>query len=219
MGKHNGKSRSTGGTKVGAALTRRHKGGGGGGNFADRHTTDMAGGMQSILERNDLDELMAMAELADRDFTAERYQPVVVSTSAHTALAAEQSAAKRTEAEQRNAHKLHIPRRPEWDASTTPEQLDAQEKASFLDWRRQLAHLEEEEGLLLTPFERNLEVWRQLWRVLERSDIVVQVCCMIPPSWHTLLDLLSRMPLLCHVLCVTSVALLYVTAEVLPAVC
>eukprot|EP00878_Enallax_costatus_P047712 GHUV01058791.1.p1 GENE.GHUV01058791.1~~GHUV01058791.1.p1 ORF type:complete len:117 (-),score=29.45 GHUV01058791.1:151-501(-) len=76
------------------------------------------------------------AELADRDFTAERYQPVVVSTSAHTALAAEQSAAKRTEAEQRNAHKLHIPRRPEWDASTTPEQLDAQEKASFLDWRR-----------------------------------------------------------------------------------
>jgi hypothetical protein len=35
--------------------------------------------------------------------------------------------------------------------------------------------LEEEEGLLLTPFERNLEVWRQLWRVLERSDIVVQV--------------------------------------------
>lgn len=28
---------------------------------------------------------------------------------------------------------------------------------------------------MLTPFERNLEVWRQLWRVLERSDIVVQV--------------------------------------------
>jgi large subunit GTPase 1 len=41
--------------------------------------------------------------------------------------------------------------------------------------RRQLAVLEEEEELLLTPFERNLEVWRQLWRVLERSDIVVQV--------------------------------------------
>lgn len=40
---------------------------------------------------------------------------------------------------------------------------------------RSLAFLEEEEGLLLTPFERNLEVWRQLWRVLERSDIVVQV--------------------------------------------
>lgn len=35
--------------------------------------------------------------------------------------------------------------------------------------------LEDDEGLILTPFEKNLEVWRQLWRVLERSDIVVQV--------------------------------------------
>ena len=40
---------------------------------------------------------------------------------------------------------------------------------------RSLAHVEEEEGLCLTPFERNLEVWRQLWRVVERSDIVIQV--------------------------------------------
>jgi hypothetical protein len=40
---------------------------------------------------------------------------------------------------------------------------------------RSLARLEEEDGLVLTPFERNLEVWRQLWRVLERSDVVVQV--------------------------------------------
>lgn len=30
-------------------------------------------------------------------------------------------------------------------------------------------------GMVLTPFERNLEVWRQLWRVIERSDIVVQI--------------------------------------------
>jgi large subunit GTPase 1 len=29
--------------------------------------------------------------------------------------------------------------------------------------------------LLLTPFERNLEVWRQLWRTCERSDLVVQI--------------------------------------------
>ena len=27
----------------------------------------------------------------------------------------------------------------------------------------------------MTPFEKNLEVWRQLWRVLERSDLVCQV--------------------------------------------
>ena len=45
----------------------------------------------------------------------------------------------------------------------------------FVNWRRTLAKLEEEEKLVMTPFEKNLEVWRQLWRVLERSDIVVQV--------------------------------------------
>ena len=35
--------------------------------------------------------------------------------------------------------------------------------------------LQETDNLLLTPFERNIEVWRQLWRVLERSHLVVQI--------------------------------------------
>lgn len=52
-----------------------------------------------------------------------------------------------------------------------------QERASFYEWRRDLASLEQDERLVLTPFEKNLEVWRQLWRVLERSDVVVQVRC------------------------------------------
>jgi large subunit GTPase 1 len=38
-----------------------------------------------------------------------------------------------------------------------------------------LAELQENNDLLMTPFERNLEVWRQLWRVIERSDLVVQI--------------------------------------------
>jgi hypothetical protein len=53
--------------------------------------------------------------------------------------------------------------------------VEAQERAAFVEWRRGLAALEEQELALLTPFEKNLEVWRQLWRVLERSHIVVQV--------------------------------------------
>jgi len=28
---------------------------------------------------------------------------------------------------------------------------------------------------LLTPYERNLEIWRQLWRVVEKSDLIVQI--------------------------------------------
>lgn len=27
----------------------------------------------------------------------------------------------------------------------------------------------------MTPYERNLEIWRQLWRVVERSDLIVQI--------------------------------------------
>jgi large subunit GTPase 1 len=38
-----------------------------------------------------------------------------------------------------------------------------------------LAELQENNDLLMTPFERNLEVWRQLWRVIERSDLIVQI--------------------------------------------
>ncbi|CAI2723860.1 unnamed protein product [Schistosoma spindalis] len=53
--------------------------------------------------------------------------------------------------------------------------LDSLEKEEFLKWRHSLALLEENDGIVLTPFERNLEFWRQLWRVVERSDVVVQV--------------------------------------------
>jgi large subunit GTPase 1 len=49
------------------------------------------------------------------------------------------------------------------------------ERDSLLLWRRGLAELQENNDLLMTPFERNLEVWRQLWRVIERSDLVVQI--------------------------------------------
>ena len=35
--------------------------------------------------------------------------------------------------------------------------------------------LQDHDKFLLTPFERNLEVWRQLWRVIERSHLVVQI--------------------------------------------
>ncbi|XP_009693207.1 PREDICTED: large subunit GTPase 1 homolog, partial [Cariama cristata] len=74
-----------------------------------------------------------------------------------------------------NRQFLRIPRRPRWDRTTSAEDLKQAERESFLEWRRQLAHLEEEKKLILTPFERNLEFWRQLWRVIERSDIVVQI--------------------------------------------
>lgn len=55
------------------------------------------------------------------------------------------------------------------------DELDENERAAFLKWRQSLAELESNETVLLTPFEKNIEVWRQLWRVVERSDLVVQI--------------------------------------------
>lgn len=70
---------------------------------------------------------------------------------------------------------LRVPRRPEWTRDTAVEVLRRREQESFLEWRRALAKAEESENFILTPFERNLEIWRQLWRVLESCDTIVQV--------------------------------------------
>ncbi|KAF3486277.1 hypothetical protein F2Q69_00053095 [Brassica cretica] len=65
--------------------------------------------------------------------------------------------------------------RPPRISEMSVEELDANEKQAFLNWRRMFVRLEENEKLVLTPFEKNLDIWRQLWRVLERGDLIVMV--------------------------------------------
>jgi large subunit GTPase 1 len=90
-------------------------------------------------------------------------------------LTSEKEEQDRIEKQEANMDRLSVPRRPHWEKSMTAEQVQRNERESFLNWRRDMAMLEDEEGLLLTPFEKNLEVWRQLWRVIERSQLVVQI--------------------------------------------
>ena len=119
--------------------------------------------------------------LADADFTAERRNVKVIdaphaSRTRHNPYllnAKEEAEVLRNQYENRN--RLRVPRRPAWDSRTSPAQLERMEKDAFLDWRRGLAQLQEGVGLYLTPFERNIEVWRQLWRVVERSQLLVQI--------------------------------------------
>jgi len=133
--------------------------------------------MRSVTEQGALDEFLATAELAGTDFTAEKMNSVkIIHTDQKNPFllsAAEERAIFGKQ--QENKAKLTVPRRPHWDSTTTPEELDRLERESFLDWRRGLAEVQETQDLLMTPFERNLEVWRQLWRVIERSDVVVQI--------------------------------------------
>ncbi|KAK7432733.1 hypothetical protein QQZ08_000593 [Neonectria magnoliae] len=133
--------------------------------------------MRSVTEQGALDEFLATAELAGTDFTAEKMNNTKI---IHTDQKNPYLLSFKEEKDVLGKHKLHkqrltVPRRPEWDASTTPQELDVKEREAFLNWRRGLAELQENNDLLMTPFERNLEVWRQLWRVIERSDLIVQI--------------------------------------------
>ncbi|KAM6063083.1 large subunit GTPase 1 homolog isoform 2-T2 [Chlamydotis macqueenii] len=143
------------------------------------HASEVAGErgpeLRSAPEQSPLEEFLATAELAGTRFVAERLNIQIVSAQSRTGLLTAQEAQRVQQLHEENRQFLRIPRRPRWDRTTSPEDLKQAERESFLEWRRQLAHLEEEKKLILTPFERNLEFWRQLWRVIERSDIVVQI--------------------------------------------
>ncbi|GJE87571.1 P-loop containing nucleoside triphosphate hydrolase protein [Phanerochaete sordida] len=135
--------------------------------------------LMSITQERDLDEFLSTATLAAREFTAERRNVKIISQAAGTKhnpyllTDEEEKSTLRKHAE--NKQRLRVPRRPPWTKTMTTPQLDRQEKDAFLEWRRGLAELQERDNFLLTPFERNIEVWRQLWRVLERSHLVVQI--------------------------------------------
>jgi len=81
-----------------------------------------------------------------------------------------------------------FPIRPEWSAVAGKAQLEASESKYFREYVEKL--MEEHKDESLSYFELNLETWRQLWRVLERSDIMLLVvdarypAAMFPPSLY-----------------------------------
>ncbi|KAG8136369.1 hypothetical protein E2320_009317 [Naja naja] len=172
-----GSARRAMGKKQAPGLGRSLRGGGrqaGGAGW--RHTSELSEQgrgppPQSVTEQSPLEAFLTAAELAGAAFAAEKLNARLAPRRGAT----EVEAGRPREEEEEEKRVLRIPRRPPWDEQTSPAALNQAERDSFLRWRRQLAWLEEEENLLLTPFERNLDFWRQLWRVLERSDVVVQI--------------------------------------------
>jgi ribosome biogenesis GTPase A len=65
---------------------------------------------------------------------------------------------------------LPLPMRPPWHKDMSLEALARSEERAYAAW---LSEVEGRPGINF--FEHNIETWRQLWRVCERSDIVVQV--------------------------------------------
>ncbi|XP_041528725.1 large subunit GTPase 1 homolog [Microtus oregoni] len=139
------------------------------------HTSELNDGydwgrlnLQSVTEQSSLDDFLATAELAGTEFVAEKLNIKFVLPEARTGLLSFEESQRIKKLHEENRQFLCIPRRPNWDRKTSPEELKQAERDNFLKWRRQLVRLEEEQKLILTPFERNLDFWRQLWRVIER---------------------------------------------------
>eukprot|EP00698_Gefionella_okellyi_P024960 TRINITY_DN898_c0_g1_i1.p1 TRINITY_DN898_c0_g1~~TRINITY_DN898_c0_g1_i1.p1 ORF type:complete len:697 (-),score=191.41 TRINITY_DN898_c0_g1_i1:1093-3183(-) len=79
-------------------------------------------------------------------------------------------------------NQIPMPMRPDWSYSMTREEVDRQEQQYFQDW---IDHIYRSYNIRdLNFFEHNLEVWRQLWRVLEISDVLLLVTDIRYPLFH-----------------------------------
>ncbi|KAI1296933.1 Large subunit GTPase 1 -like protein [Halotydeus destructor] len=149
--------------------------------MSQKHTDDLEDGydwaklnVRSCTEETNLQEFLTTAELAGTEFTSEKLNVQLIDKETIGVVPNAELEMQRKVFEE-NREFLCIPRRPYWDLYTKPADLIEREKASFLEWRRQLAILQEEKNLTFTPFEKNLEFWRQLWRVIERSEVITQI--------------------------------------------
>lgn len=131
--------------------------------------------LQSVTEESSFQEFLSTAELAGTEFQAEKLNIKFINPKCNIGLLTDEEKSKAKVAHETYKNSIKIPRRPQWTTDMAPDELQQNEKEQFLLWRRSLAQLQEEQGVLLTPFEKNLEFWRQLWRVVERSDVVVQI--------------------------------------------
>ena len=78
-----------------------------------------------------------------------------------------------------------MPRRPQWSYDDSLETLERRERCALDEWMSIVKRDERNEAF----FERNLETWRQLWRVIERSDVLVLVADIRFPALHFVPDL------------------------------
>ncbi|XP_023298222.2 large subunit GTPase 1 homolog [Lucilia cuprina] len=146
------------------------------------HTTEIQDGydwgrlnLSSVTEESSFQEFLRTAELAGTEFQAEKLNIAFINPKQGVGLLSRNEQMQIEKKHKDNKDLLKIPRRPKWSAETAADELQRMERESFLDWRRNLALLQEDEEIIMTPYEKNLEFWRQLWRVVERSDVVVQI--------------------------------------------
>ena len=78
---------------------------------------------------------------------------------------------------------LDIPIRPQWSSQDTKESLELREEIYFKQYLQDIFKSTDNIDNL-SWFEMNLNVWRQLWRVFEISDIILFVVDIRHPILH-----------------------------------
>ncbi|KAM5145366.1 guanine nucleotide-binding protein-like 1 [Mantella aurantiaca] len=82
---------------------------------------------------------------------------------------------------------LDFPKRPPWNYEMSKETVQSREEKSFREYLQKI--YEKHNPRDLSYFDHNLETWRQLWRVLEMSDIVLLITDIRHPVLHFSPDL------------------------------
>ena len=141
----------------------------------------------SVTETTSVDEFLTNAEAAQRSFEAERGTARIVRDENDDDLTSgDDSNLSDVEEEGSDedgdgdddvgsSQMQWVPRKPEWNRTQPAEEYHALQQAEFLRWKRRLARIERRQRGSLPPFEKNLDFWRQLWHIVDISDVVVQV--------------------------------------------
>ncbi|XP_019453828.1 PREDICTED: GTPase LSG1-1-like isoform X2 [Lupinus angustifolius] len=145
--------------------------------------------LESFTQVTDIDTIIEQSENPQLHSDSDTLRINLDPGSGSIGMTPEEMRKQQRREEALHASSLRVPRRPPWTANMSVEKLDANERQSFLTWRRNLARLEENKTLVLTPFEKNIDIWRQLWRVVERSDLLVMVVDSRDPLFYRCPDL------------------------------
>eukprot|EP00624_Nannochloropsis_granulata_P007837 evm.model.NODE_9837_length_4545_cov_20.612541.2 len=154
-----------GGAMVGRALMRRHQQQGPAA-VGDRDIKELEDRkvLSSVLEMSSLDDFLDTAMMAQRDFSAIKERDLLILDATTGGLTSILPRSQVKPGAKKGTttlafRQLKVPRRPAWHTGMTAMELDRAEKDGFLEWRREIAGLEEQSGdrAKVTPFEKNLE--------------------------------------------------------------
>ena len=136
--------------------------------------------MKSVIEQSSLNDFLQTAELSQQNFKANRdikFKEIRQEVKNRKVILIDDKAVIiEDDIDQSKLKGYQVPRRPDWKKYNNKQELQNMENEAYLNWRRKLAELEESHAdVKITPYEKNIQVWRQLWRVTERADLMVQI--------------------------------------------